>query len=334
MLLVVAAGVPSLAQEGGSTDADLNNFQRELRHVQAKHLERELRQVPAMHLAWPTHAGMLAVTAAGARIVAVGDHGTVLLSDDAGRTYRQAREVPTRVLLTSVCFIDDQQGWAVGHWGVVLHTQDGGETWKLLRQDTAVDQPLFSVYFTDRSNGLAVGLWSLTLRTTDGGLSWTPIKMPPLPGGDEAGPSLFQIFRSRDGALFIAAEQGAVFRSNDAGLSWKLLKTGSHGSFWSGVGLPDGSVLVAGLNGKVLRSNDDGETWVDVETGVNSSITALTQTADGGVLGVGLEGAVIDSRDGVHFTAHPRADRAALTAALGSPRGPRLFSMAGVVEPN
>jgi len=90
MLLVVAAGVPSLAQEGGSTDADLNNFQRELRHVQAKHLERELRQVPAMHLAWPTHAGMLAVTAAGARIVAVGDHGTVLLSDDAGRTYRQA----------------------------------------------------------------------------------------------------------------------------------------------------------------------------------------------------------------------------------------------------
>jgi photosystem II stability/assembly factor-like uncharacterized protein len=287
-----------------------------------------------MHLAWPTHAGMLAVTAAGARIVAVGDHGTVLLSDDAGRTYRQAREVPTRVLLTSVCFIDDQQGWAVGHWGVVLHTQDGGETWKLLRQDTAVDQPLFSVYFTDRSNGLAVGLWSLTLRTTDGGLSWTPIKMPPLPGGDEAGPSLFQIFRSRDGALFIAAEQGAVFRSNDAGLSWKLLKTGSHGSFWSGVGLPDGSVLVAGLNGKVLRSNDDGETWVDVETGVNSSITALTQTADGGVLGVGLEGAVIDSRDGVHFTAHPRADRAALTAALGSPRGPRLFSMAGVVEPN
>ena len=333
MLVAMAAGVPSLAEESGSAEPDLNNFQKEIKHVQAKHLERELRQLPAMHLAWPTHAGMLAVTTAGARIVAVGDHGTVLLSDDAGRTYRQAREVPTRVLLTSVCFIDDRQGWAVGHWGVVLHTQDGGETWKLLRQDTTVDQPLFSVYFTDGSSGLAVGLWSLTLRTTDGGLSWTPIKMPPLPGGDAAGPSLFQVFRSRDGALFIAAEQGAVFRSKDGGLSWELLKTGSHGSFWSGLGLPDGSLLVAGLNGKMLRSNDDGETWGNVETGVNSSITALTQTAGGGVVGVGLEGAVIDSRDGVHFTAHPRGDRATLTAALASPRGPPLlFSMGGVVE--
>jgi photosystem II stability/assembly factor-like uncharacterized protein len=170
LMLAAAAGPPSTAQNASGADDSLSKFQR------------ELHQFPAVHVAWPTHAGMLAVAAAGSRIVAVGDHGTVLLSDDAGRTYRQAREVPTRILLTSVCFVDDQQGWAVGHWGVVLQTRDGGETWKLLRQDTSVDQPLFSVYFTDRSNGLTAGLWSLVLRTTDGGSSWTPVTLPPLPG--------------------------------------------------------------------------------------------------------------------------------------------------------
>jgi len=143
---------------------------------------KELRQLPAMHLASPTRAGMLSATSAGKRIVAVGDHGTVLLSDDDGRTWRQAHDVPTRLMLTSVCFTDDMRGWAAGHWGVVLHTEDGGDSWKLLRQDTSVDQPLFSVYFMDRKQGLVVGLWSLALRTSDGGLHWTSVNMPAPPG--------------------------------------------------------------------------------------------------------------------------------------------------------
>jgi len=72
-------------------------------------------------------AMMLSATRAGDRLVAVGDHGVVLLSDDDGKNFRQAHAVPTRATLTGVTFIDAREGWACGHWGVVLHTTDGGD---------------------------------------------------------------------------------------------------------------------------------------------------------------------------------------------------------------
>ena len=116
-----------------------------------------------------TGAMMLSATRAGSRIVAVGDHGIVLLSDHDGVNFRQAKSVPVRSVLTGVSFVDDRAGWAVGHWGVVLKTGDGGETWEVQRSDTAVDRPLFSVYFRDKDHGWAVGLWSLVITTSDGG---------------------------------------------------------------------------------------------------------------------------------------------------------------------
>src|SRR5450830_1044344 len=54
---------------------------------------------------------MIDVAHAGSRLVAVGDRGHILYSDDQGSTWTQAK-VPTRQLLTAVFFVDDQQGWA------------------------------------------------------------------------------------------------------------------------------------------------------------------------------------------------------------------------------
>ena len=331
---LMALCAAALAQEPTDIAPSLGRIKASLEGVQKFY--KELRHDSAMHLANPTHAEMLAVGKAGARIVVVGDHGTVLLSDDDGKTWRQAREVPTRVVLTSVSFVDDKQGWAVGHWGVVLHTEDGGETWKLQRSDTGVDQPLFSVYFIDRTQGVAVGLWSLALRTADGGASWTPVKMPaPRAGADTTGPNLYQIFAGSGSTLYIAAENGQVFRSDDGGRTWNVRLTGNAGSLWTGLGLKDGSLLVAGLNGKILRSSDGGKTWTERESGVTASITDLAQGLDGSVVGVGLEGALVHSKDGVNFTASPRADRAPLTAVLVTAKGsPLLFSKDGVVEAN
>jgi photosystem II stability/assembly factor-like uncharacterized protein len=321
LLLPLLLLAPASAQfaGGGGAGGDVAKF------------TKELHQTPAMRVAFPTRADMLGVAPAGNRVVAVGDHGTVLLSDDAGKSWRQAREVPTQALLTSVCFIDATRGWAVGHWGVVLSTQDGGETWKLMRQDVSVDRPLFSVHFMDGNTGIAAGLWSLVLRTTDGGASWTPIEVPVPRGAGKYGPNLYQIFPAQEGRLFIAAEQGYIYRSDDGGLSWSMIETGDRGSLWTGLGLRDGSLLVAGLNGKLLRSAD-GTSWSDLQSGVGSSITDLAQQPDGTVIGVGLAGAVVDSKDGIHFSAHPRPDRASLTAVLVTAQGHALlFSEDGVI---
>src|SRR5688572_5026779 len=89
--------------------------------------------LPAAHVRNAVAAPLLASARAGQRVVAVGDHGVILLSDDGASSFRQAKAVPVRSLLTSVQFIDARHGYAAGHDGVVLGTQDGGETWTVLR---------------------------------------------------------------------------------------------------------------------------------------------------------------------------------------------------------
>src|SRR5262249_21678188 len=65
---------------------------------------------------------------AGDRVVAVGQRGHVLYSDDAGGTWQQA-EVPVSSDLVAVSFPSASTGWAVGPDGVILHTNDAGATW-------------------------------------------------------------------------------------------------------------------------------------------------------------------------------------------------------------
>jgi len=244
---------------------------------------------PAVRWAEPEHVRMLAATNAGERIVAVGDHGVILLSDN-GREFRQARAVPVSSTLTSVAFVDASRGWAVGHWGVVLTTTDGGETWSLQRSDVTVDQPLFSVYFRSPLDGVAVGLWSLMLTTHDGGATWKPVSLPLPPGATKADRNLYTVFGDRT-ATYVTAEKGGVLKSTDGGRSWKYLETGFSGSLWSGVVLDD-RVCVGGLRGNLLCSRDAGESWSPVaQANLSSSISAMASrgpiilvgTSDGGV---------------------------------------------------
>src|SRR5688572_29841787 len=78
--------------------------------------------------------------------------------------------------LTSISFVNDRLGWAVGDRGVVLHTADGGASWK--PQVSGVGCRLRSVWFIDERHGWTVGGESIpitgrtrgtVLRTTDGG---------------------------------------------------------------------------------------------------------------------------------------------------------------------
>lgn len=277
---------------------------------------------------------ILAATQAGERLVAVGERGVVLLSDDKGRTWRQAAKVPVNVALTAVSFVDPNNGWAVGHWGAILNTVDGGETWTSQRLDTSEDRPLFSVRFTDAQHGIAVGLWSLMLKTADGGRSWDSIRLPPPPNDTRADRNLLHVFADRAGALFVVGERGTVLRSVDHGTTWTYQPTGYRGSFWTGAALADGTLLAAGLRGSLYRSGNGGESWQKVETDTQSSITSVVPLADR-VLAVGLDGLMLESRDGgMSFETRQRPDRLSLTAAVGAdPSQLVLFSRTGVVPP-
>ncbi len=288
---------------------------------------------PAVKQNQPLGSPMLAAKLAGKRIVAVGEQGTVLLSDDSGQTFRQAIGVPVRTQLNGLHFVDARTGWAVGHGGIVLRTDDGGEHWAVQRSDFEVDRPLFSVFFRDRNEGWAVGLWALMLHTTDGGKSWVEVSLPPLPDGRRADLNLFSLFADPSGNLFVAGERGMVMRSTDVGQSWAYVATGYQGSLWAGTATEDGTLLVGGLRGALYRSTDAGAHWTAVALGQGSSIVSLFSRG-GQVYAVGLDGLKLSSLDqGRSFTSQRLTGRPTLTAAVPGVGGTLVaFSRSGVVS--
>jgi photosystem II stability/assembly factor-like uncharacterized protein len=299
--------------------------------AQAQAAPALLQAQPAGQSVSAVLAPMLGVTKAGKRIVAVGDYGIALLSDDEGKQFRQAGKMPVSSTLTAVSFADDKNGWAVGHWGAIVHTTDGGESWTIQRLNTQEDRPLFSVHFFNAQDGVAVGLWSLVLRTNDGGKTWETVQMPAPPGGGKADRNLFSIFASPKGSLFVAAERGTVLRSDDKGQTWRYLNTGYKGSFWTGLALNDGTLLVAGLRGSLYRSTDDGKSWLAVDSGSKSSLTDLVQVGSR-IVGVGLDGVEIESTDGgASFIGKQRDDRLSMTALVANGNSLIRFSRRGVI---
>jgi photosystem II stability/assembly factor-like uncharacterized protein len=257
----------------------------------------------------------------------------IVLSDDGGAHFRQAKHVPADATLTSVAFADDRHGWAVGHWGVVLATDDGGETWRLQRSDTSVDQPLFSVAFRDARHGWAVGLWSLLLTTDDGGATWKAQRADQGKTADKGGLNFYAVFSGPNRDVYVAAEQGTVYKSTDDGASWQPLQTGYKGSLWSGAVSVDGVVYVGGLRGNLFASRDGGATWSAVPSGVGDSITDIVATPQG-VAATALDGYLTLQRAGqTGFTARQLPGRDALTALVLTRDGtPVLFSKDGVLE--
>ncbi|WP_223508346.1 MULTISPECIES: WD40/YVTN/BNR-like repeat-containing protein [unclassified Pseudomonas] len=290
-----------------------------------------LQASPAAHSIQALRSPILAATWAGPRAVAVGADGVVLLSDDQARSFRQADNVPVSSTLTDVSFVDADHGWAVGQWGAILATIDGGRHWKVQRLVTEEDRPLFAVHFFDARHGVAVGLWSLVLVTQDAGKTWVE-QTANSELKDLADLNLTSLFADKIGGVYAAAEQGRVLYSSDRGNSWRYLNTGYAGSLWCGLSLDNQTLLAGGQRGTLLRSEDAGQTWTRINLDTTRSITSIA--SDGvDVLLVGLDGLQRRSRDGGRtFIAVPSDVDESLTAALPTPAGKwALFSRHGLI---
>ena len=103
----------------------------------------------------------------GARIVAVGERGVILLSDDAGAHWRPASTAPDHAsTLTQVRFITPTLGIAVGHDGRIVRSDDAGLHWRDVHMDHAHADPLLSVGTAGGPPFAAGSLASCCARTT------------------------------------------------------------------------------------------------------------------------------------------------------------------------
>ncbi|MEE1869653.1 MULTISPECIES: WD40/YVTN/BNR-like repeat-containing protein [Pseudomonas] len=267
---------------------------------------------------------LLDVTRAGARLIAVGDRGHILFSDDQGKSWTQSK-VPTRQLLTAVYFVDDKHGWAVGHDAQVLVSADGGVTWTKQFEDLKREAPLLDVWFKDRDNGFAVGAYGALLETTDGGKQWNDVAER-LDNEDQL--HLNGIAQVKDAGLFIVGEQGTMFRSGDDGQTWQKLEGPYEGSLFGVIGTAQPRTLLAyGLRGNLYRSTDFGDNWQKIELqgargALEFGLASATLLDDGSLVLVGNGGSVLRSTDdGQTFSVFNRSDRIALAGVTGKNGG-------------
>lgn len=261
--------------------------------------------------------------ARGDLVVAVGERGHVLVSRDRGSTWRQS-EVPSRSLLTGVWLHDERLGWAVGHDETILRTRDGGVTWERVRFEPEAERPLLDVWFRDAEHGFAVGAYGAFLVTADGGATWEERPI------GEADYHLNQIADDLEGRLYLAAEAGQLYRSDDGGESWSELASPYQGSFFGVLPLRDGALLAFGLRGNLFRSEDRGASWTELPTGIEATLMTGLELAGGRVLIAGLAGALLVSDDGGRsFRAEAYEDRRAGVALVGVDGGALLLGEGG-----
>ncbi len=305
---------------------------------------------PAIKSSKATASLLTDVTRISDKLIAVGERGHILISSNDGEDWTQS-DVPVQLLLTAVTFPSLEQGWAVGHEGVILHTGDGGKSWQLQYanpyQKLSDDQlnelsdeafaklpqagsPLLDIWFQNNEVGYAVGAYGMFLCTTDGGKLWKDCA-PLIDNPD--GWHLNAFIAADSGTFYIAGERGTLFRSEDSGASWQRLTSPYNGSYFGGlVGGTSSEVYLFGLQGNIYYSEDKGETFQKISIDSTDSVMAGILTPESLVF-VGNSGLVITGKpNSTELSVEIMDDRKAILAVARAKSGKLVFVGQGGVR--
>jgi photosystem II stability/assembly factor-like uncharacterized protein len=225
----------------------------------------------------------------GNRIVAVGDRGYIVITDDFGKTWRRAKS-PPEPLLTAIDFLDDTLGLAVGHDSVILQTSDRGETWTQVFSAPSEQRPLLDVLYVKKDFAVAVGAYGAYYESTDG-KTWTARKIT------QDDKHFNAVLELGEGRLLILGEAGTILSSTNWGKNWTPVASPYKGSFFGAIVAEDGAVIAFGMRGRIFRSKDKGTTWSPVDNASTASLIGAEKLPDGSVVLAGASGTALVSRD-------------------------------------
>lgn len=240
------------------------------------------------------------------RLVAIGDGGVVVTSDDLGHTWLN-RASPGDGILADQHWFDTQHGIVVA--GEVLRfdafvarTEDGGQSW------IPIDEDVAGVQAITHAGGQTcyVSGDGTTLRTDDGGVTWQ----------DEAfllPPYVVQFEVEADGTWLVGlfGEGARIGRSVDQGSTWDFPfnADGAQLGVAEFTRLGSGRMVAVLDSGDLVTSDDDGATWVGRRQDHTAMAGADIAAVDLGPGGIGLATAtwgthpdlqaiMMESRDG------------------------------------
>lgn len=198
--------------------------------------------------------------------------------------------------LLDVWFRNSREGFAIGAYGYIFGTRDGGESWQPLSD--RVDNP-------DRSHLNAIspvtggalfiaGEYGLLFRSIDNGTTWERIDAP-------YDGSFFGVTGTGNvNEVLVFGLRGHVFRSTDLGRSWAEVKIPERQTL-SGAGVgKDNRVVLVGNNGLVAYSNNAGESFRAYTRPDRESLLNVVLRDDGKMVLVGETGVKIADPDGMN----------------------------------
>ncbi len=168
--------------------------------------------------------------------------------------------------LNAVYFVDSKRGWVAGDGGVVLHTEDGGETWT--PQSSGTRASINDIYFRDKDDGYLLAGDQIFV-TEDGGAAWHMSARFPASGFDGAEPELYSVrFTSKKRGWIVGSVSkresvvdSLVIRTTDGGVSWQRQLVPTHGELIHLDFDGDKRGWIVGGAGVILHTRDGGETW-------------------------------------------------------------------------
>jgi len=224
----------------------------------------------------------------------VGDNGTVVRTTNGGRTW--TRQDPGVVeALNAVCFVNADSGWAVGA-GVIVHTDDGGETWDD-QYAWISDASLRDVTFVDDKVGFLCGTDGELRKTTDGGETWDFVQGVYT---KETLSSLFMLDKKIGWATIWSktSYRRGILRTTDGGESWKAVDFNLD-CYYESCWFQDAQTgFIAGSDGKLLMTTDGGEKWTAYKTTFRENLLAIAFPTPklGRIVGIG--GLMVRTDDG------------------------------------
>lgn len=168
--------------------------------------------------------------------------------------------------LYNVAFANDGLGMAVGLFGIMLRTTDGGATW--LKFDVGTQEHLFSIDHIGDNLWFAAGNGRVIIKSTDAGVSWTE-SFHGITGDFEG----INMVDENNG--YVCGANGEIRKTTDGGLTWLLQQSGTTNLLYD-ISFADVNTGIAvGYFGTIVRTTDGGETWQKVSDGTVQDLLSV-----------------------------------------------------------
>jgi photosystem II stability/assembly factor-like uncharacterized protein len=182
-----------------------------------------------------------------------------------------------------IWFNNARTGYAVGSFGDIAATHDGGRSWQPWLDH--IDNPQFLDLDAIREVGgqlYIVGEQGSVYQFDD-----VAQKFIARPTGYSG--SLFGLTGTAR-MLIVFGLRGTIFRSLDQGRTWSQASSNSGSTLVNGWTLPDGRIMLVSVDGTLLTSIDDGKSFYVLPNTQNMVLTDGLNIGGGKVVLTGLDG--------------------------------------------